>query len=91
MKTQDISVKLSSYPLTWTESNFGFLSKTSVGNAYISKKYQKAYIHTPFGTTVKFYENIKDIDKLKQKVEEYHIRQINTVQQLWTKVDIKIK
>lgn len=91
MKTQDISIKLNSYPIIWIESNFGIISQTSVGNVYISKKYKKAYIHTPFSTTVQFYENIKDIDKLKQKVEEYHTRQINKVQQLWTKVDIKIK
>ena len=54
------------------------------------KIYKEAYVYTPFSTT-KFYENIRDVDKLKQKVEEYHTRQINRVQQLWTKVDIKIK
>lgn len=90
MKTQDISVKLSSYPLIWMENNTGLTSQTSFGNVYISKIYKEAYVHTPFGTT-KFYENIKDVDKLKQKVEEYHTHQINRVQQLWTKVDIKIK
>ena len=90
MKTQDISVKLSSYPLTWTESNFGLTSQTSFGNVHISKIHKEAYVYTPFSTT-KFYENIRDVDKLIQKVEEYHTRQINRVQQLWTKVDIKIK
>ena len=63
MKTQDISVKLSSYPLIWMESNTGLTSQTSFGNVHISKIHKEAYVYTPFSTT-KFYENIRDVDKL---------------------------
>lgn len=86
----DASIKTERHPIKWVECNSAFTAETSFGRAHISKKYKEAWIYSPTGSR-QIYPDIKDINKLKQKVQDQHDIQISQVLNLWVSSSIKLK
>ena len=89
MKLQDVTVKTSYFKLYWLEGPLGITAETSFGRCHISKKHRDLTVYSPMGT-VSMYNNIKDIVKLKQKVEELHTS-IIMKSQMFIHNQIKVK
>lgn len=64
-------------------------AETSFGRCHISKKHKDLTVYSPMGT-VNMHSNIKDIVKLKQKVEELHTS-IIMKSQMYIHNQIKVK
>lgn len=90
MKVTDVSVKLKTFPLTWSESSTSWTTQTSFGLVHISKLNKEVTVHS-ISSTNQILKHTKDFKKLKQLVEEFHILQINKIHQLWTKTEVEIK
>ena len=90
MKITDVSVKLKTFPLTWVESSTSWTTQTSFGLVHIFKLDKKVTVFSISGTN-QILKYTKDVKKLKQLVEEFHILQINKIHQLWTKTEVEIK
>lgn len=89
VKLQDVTVKTSYFKLHWLESPLGITAETSFGRCHISKKHKDLTVYSPMGA-VSMHSNIKDIVKLKQKVEELHIS-IIMKSQMFIHNQIKVK
>lgn len=89
VKLEDVTIKTTLFKLTWTEGPLGYTAETSFGRCHISKTHKELTVHSPMGT-VNMYNNIKDIVKLKQKVEELHTS-IIMKSQMFIHNQIKVK
>lgn len=90
MKVTNVSVKLKTFPLTWSESSTSWTTQISFGLVHIFKLDKKVTVFSISGIN-QILKHTQDLKKLKQLVEEFHILQINKVHQLWTNIDVKIK
>lgn len=88
-KLEDVTIKSSNFKLHWQEGPSSFTAETSFGRCHISKIYKELHMHSPMGT-VRMHSNIKDVTKLKQKVEEFHTS-IIMKSQMYIHNQIKVK
>ena len=72
MKVTDVSVKLKTFPLTWVESSTSWTTQASFGFVHISKLEKKVTVFS-ISDTSQILKHTKDVKKLKQLVEEFHI------------------
>ena len=89
VKLEDVVIKTSLFDLHWFEGPSSFTAETSFGRCHISKDYKELHVYSPMGT-VKMHGGIKNIAKLKQKVEELHTQTINK-SQMYIHNQIKVK
>lgn len=90
MKVTNVDVKLKTFSLTWVESSTSWTTQSSFGFVHISKQTKEVTVFSISGTN-QILKHTKDVKKLKQLVEEFHILQINKIHQLWTKTEVEIK
>jgi hypothetical protein len=89
VKLEDVAIKTSHFKIHWFEGPLGITAETSFGRCHISKKHKDLTVYSPMGT-VNMHSNIKDIVKLKQKVEELHTS-IIMKSQMYIHNQIKVK
>lgn len=89
VKLEDVVVKTTLFKLHWQEDSSSFIAETSFGRCHISKIYKELHMYSPMGT-VRMHSNIKDVAKLKQKVEEFHTS-IIMKSQMYIHNQIKVK